>query len=84
MNKIKNMIPLVSQSLPREEGKTFRDPLDIVTAGSHANINLLRLEMTSRRFRVLRTLKMLEINNTERAKPQNQMMVFVKPLKMVI
>ena len=37
VNKIKNMIPLVSQSLPREEGKTFRDPLDIVTAGSHAN-----------------------------------------------
>ena len=37
VNKVKNMIPLVSQSLPREEGKTFRDPLDIVTAGSHAN-----------------------------------------------
>jgi len=37
VNKVKNMIPLVSQSLPREEGKTFRNPLDIVTAGSHAN-----------------------------------------------
>lgn len=37
LNKLKNTIPLLSQSLPREDGKTFKDPLDIVTAGSHAN-----------------------------------------------
>lgn len=37
VNKLKNTIPFLSQALPREEGKTFKDPLDIVTAGSHAN-----------------------------------------------